>query len=113
MDIDAFTDGYLYKTAINSAIPGLVGAGVSGGVSTVGAGIHNIKTLAILLPILIGVSAGASVSKLTSPGNTDTKNMQKALLAAEMDETLAELRRKKDFAEHKTNSRDDQREIRI
>jgi len=102
LDMDGFQEGYLTldKEAFweGSATAGAMGVGSV--VSTAG----KAKALALLIPVLVGVGAGASVSKLTSPSATDTDNMQKSILAGEMEEALAELRRKKEFATEETEA---------
>lgn len=49
---------------------------------------------AIAAPALGGVAAGALASKLTSPSDEKT-DIQKALIAAELEEAVAELKRKR------------------
>ena len=126
MDIDGFQDGYLHKEAIAPAVAASLGAGgkmiggaavagpiIGGAAGMAGKSADKLKAIALLLPIMLGVGAGASVSKLTSPSGTDTENMQKSLLASEMEEAITELRRKKAFANEDDNTGEAPREIRF
>ena len=116
MDIDGFKDGYLKKeaavsTILGGSIPLAAGTGAmaarAGGWSA-----DKLKALLILAPVLLGIGAGASVSKLTRPSATDAENLQKSLISAEMEEALAELKRKKSFAQEEESS-STEREIRF
>lgn len=56
-----------------------------------------IVTLALGLPLLAGGLTGAAYSKLTSP-QADIKNVQKMLIASEMEQALANMKRQRDAA---------------
>jgi hypothetical protein len=54
-------------------------------------------TGAVVAPALLGAAAGTLVSKLTSPVSK-SESTQKALVAAELEEALAEMERRKKLA---------------
>lgn len=93
----AFLDGYLSKFAseeeggsggglLNSAI----GTGTKAGTWALNKGI----LAAALAPALGGIATGAIASKFTSP-STEKDVVQKSLIAAELEEAVAELQRKR------------------
>jgi hypothetical protein len=118
LDLEGFQDGYvngIQKEAFSSMVgKGLIGAG--GAVTRGGIGLSGYAiALGILLPIVVGATAGGVASAITSPSSTDKENLQKRILAAESDEVLAELKRKRHFAEQKrkTVSGESPREIHL
>ena len=119
MDIDGFKEGYLLKSAAEgSGIGPGIGTGLGigaaqAGLGTAAFGIKKGTALALVLPILLGIGAGSSMSKLTSPSGVDSENLQKSLVAAELDEAIAELKRKKAFANQSEEPRNSPREIRF
>jgi hypothetical protein len=89
----AFLDGYLSKFASDEeggAINGIIGTGAHAGSWALNKGI----LAAALAPALGGISAGALASKFTSP-STEKDVVQKSLIAAELEEAVAELKRKR------------------
>lgn len=70
--------------------PSLLGGVVSGT-------FDKAKTIAMLLPVIAGASAGVLHSKVTSPVNTEALT-QKEIVQAELDEAYAEMKRKQALA---------------
>jgi hypothetical protein len=57
-------------------------------------------TFALVAPALVGIVSGAMASKITSP-TTQKSELQKSLIAAELEESLAEMKRKQAIAKAK------------
>jgi hypothetical protein len=57
-----------------------------------------LLAVAAVFPIVMGVTAGTMASKLTSPSGTETGNLQKQLVDAELEEALTDMRRRKEQA---------------
>ena len=63
-------------------------------------GADKATTVALVAPALIGLASGAVVSKISSPAEKK-KELQKSLIAAELEESLAEMKRKQAIARAK------------
>jgi len=85
----AYKQGYLQKTAAEESNP------ILGLIDRIGGKAADIgMTAAIAAPAVAGLAAGGLHSKLTSPAGSATL-AQKALIAAELEEALAELKRRR------------------
>jgi len=90
MNKQAYLDGYMHKEAYPSLL--------RGGAETVRTGKEVAESLApyfLVAPILLGAGAGLTHSKITSPSPMDEEAVQKALEAAELEEFIAELERRR------------------
>ena len=113
---EAFLEGYMHKTAAAPAAAAAAataatvgGKALSGAAKGVGAIVDagaraaeastnvaaELLPYAIAIPILFGGAVGYAHSALTSPAPQDLDTAQKALVSAEMDEMLTNLRRRK------------------
>ena len=93
---NAFLTGYLSKFASEDEGLGInpINAVVGTGAHTGAWAVNKALWLAALAPVLGGMSAGALSSKFTSPA-TEKDVVQKSLIAAELEEAVAELKRKR------------------
>jgi len=108
--LEGYYGGFLHKEASLGLI--LTQLGLAGGKTGVGAariGHHfweKVLTPALIgLPPAAGMAAGFAHSKLTSPSELDKETVQQALLAAELDEFTAEVRRRQELQRRKEQQR--------
>ena len=89
MNKEAFLSGYIAKQATSPMMFGVEGLRLGGDV------LSAVAPYAIAAPIVLGAGAGLLHSKMTSPSKLDQESVQKALEAAELDEFMAELKRRR------------------
>ena len=92
----------------------LPGAGAAGAAAEAATGLSEqaldilsrfILPTAIMAPALMGLASGSLHSKLTSPSKLDQEGVQKALLAAELEEFAATMKRRRELALRKEKER--------
>lgn len=84
---------------ITAPISSLANIGWSAGTSIS----KKMLALAVVAPIVFGVTAGTLSSALTSPSAADADNLQKRLIDEELDVALTDMKRRKEFARKKEN----------
>ena len=89
---NGFCLGYFTK----QAGPSDAGVEAIGGIASTGKDIAmSILPYLIVAPAVFGVAAGAIHSKVTSPSKIDKDLVQKAVLSQNLDQQIAELRRRR------------------
>ena len=91
MNRSGYVDGYMRK----EANIGRIGQAGVGAVKTTADVAESLAPYFLVAPILLGAGAGLTHSKLTSPSDLDKETVQKQLEAAELEEFLAELKRRR------------------
>lgn len=96
---DGYLEGYMYKHgglgSIAEAVAEPTAALMGTGVETSADVLKAVLPFFVALPLVVGGAAGAAHSKLTSPTPMDIETAQSAMTAAELDEMLASMRRRK------------------
>ena len=102
-----FQEGYMNKVAfIPPWTKFLAALGIGAGAVGSGVGAAGAETAGrylvpafVAAPALAGIATGTLQSRITSPTKLDTETLQKAIVAAELEQAVAELKRRKALRE--------------
>lgn len=100
-DIRAYAD-YMRKEALMGALEGLYMAFSRGGELTADA-----VTAGAAIAALAGAANGWTISKLTSPGRRDFRNVQRATMKSKLEREVAKRRRELELADMNDMASDD------